>query len=117
MPVKRVETSSFVMVAYNRKSGQDFEQLHVEVDPLYKGDNQTKDIVLDFSACSVALTPELSMIAEILNKLKGSTRKLILIPGVDMQGKLEKLRIDKLPNLAIYKDLRSLISARAAPEN
>jgi hypothetical protein len=113
MPIKRVDTTAFTMLVYERKNGHDFEQLHKDVDSLCQDAAIKKDIVLDFCSLPVALAPEMSLIEALLKSLGGTSRKLRLLPCVNMFKKLKLLNIDDSPNLVVYKDRQSFLTEYA----
>lgn len=109
MPTKRVETSLFVLFVYKRQSEQDLDALRAEVGLLARDPANLKDIVIDFSSCSMVLTAEISLIIELLKSVRGTSRHIRLVPSVDLRKKLELLRIDKSSHLKMYHDRRSFL--------
>jgi anti-anti-sigma regulatory factor len=102
MPLEKLDKTGFVYIAYRREHMKDFEQFKFALEETLKQDKTIRDIIIDLTKDKMLTEGEVALIAKVIQKLQGTSRRLRIIANPEIAAKLESTNLLKIKNIFAY---------------
>ena len=116
MPLRILEKTNYIYIAYNRKSFRDFLELKRTVEEILQKIGEYRNIVIDFTISPPLTEWEASLISNIGNRFKETRRFLKIVADESKKVQIESTIISKSDNISFHTDPLSLFRDAVQPE-
>ena len=104
MIVKKNEKEHFIYIFYKRETFEDFTHLKQMMEKCLCKQTDKRDIIIDFTLCSIVTTAEIELLVTMLKKIIEASRCLRVIAGAVSFKKIRSTNFLRSPQFIAYKD-------------